>query len=364
LYSISSELNKIHSAKILFEYFLAVFVKMTGACSAVARRFDQEGELRLMATYGVVDSVGQEDYVLGSDCFCGEVALSSEASVQFSVHSCAKCVGKRAQEKSKVGAIFIPLKYQSKTLGVFNLFFDTEPSLALDERALLESIADNIAIALDRLMLNEKTKRLALSQERLFLSQEIHDSLAQTIYSLNLQVSVLQKMLKNESSTVDEKIVEIQNNITQANQDLRELMGNFRAPLDVKGIEISLDGLLKRFEVEAGIATYFQIKGRPHLSAEVEMQMMRISQEALSNIRKHAKARNVRILLSTYRFGVQLLIEDDGIGFEKKYLDQGQMGHNIGMNIMKERAQRIGASLEIESELGEGTQIIVNLNGV
>jgi len=86
---------------------------------------------------------------------------------------------------------------------------------------------------------------------------------------------------------------------------------------------------------------------------------MRITQEALSNIRKHAQARNVRILLSTEPY-CQLLIEDDGMGFKKDQFDMEVMGNNIGMNIMKERAERIGARIEIESEVDEGTRVIVS----
>ena len=138
-------------------------------------------------------------------------------------------------------------------------------------------------------------------------------------------------------------------------------MCNFRVPLDPKGIEVSLENLVNRFKSEEGIATFLQIKGKIKVDPEVEMQIMRITQEALSNIRKHAGARNVRILL-TAKPNCQLLIEDDGIGFVK---DQGAseiMGNNIGMNIMKERAQRIGAKIEVESEVDEGTRITVNFS--
>jgi len=151
----------------------------------------------------------------------------------------------------------------------------------------------------------------------------------------------------------------LQTNITQANQELRELMCNFRVPLDPKGIEVSLENLVNRFKTEEGIATYLHVEGKLNISPEVEMQIMRITQEALSNIRKHAQARNVRILLSAEP-NCQLLIEDDGIGFEKDQNQSEVMGNNIGMNIMQERASRIGASIEIESEKDEGTRIIVN----
>ncbi len=360
LYGVSSKLNTMHSPEELFKHFLDIFINMTGASSGVARSLTEDGELHLEVVHGSVNQQGQVEDVLTADCFCGEVAMAQDVHVQFSVHTCAKCVGEKSREKAKVGTIFIPLRYHGKTLGIFNLFFDTEPSLAFDERALLESIADNIAIALDKARLDEQTKRMELSQERLFLSQEIHDSLAQTIYSLKLQVTVLGDMLKKDNkSDASDKVAGLQSHITQANQELRELMCNFRVPLDPKGIEVSLSNLVNRFKTEEGIATYLQVEGKLKISPEVEMQIMRITQEALSNIRKHAQARNVRILLSAEP-NCQLLIEDDGVGFQKDKNESEIMGNNIGMNIMKERADRIGAHIEIESEVDEGTRITVS----
>jgi len=359
LYGVSSKLNSMHSIEELFEHFLDIFMNMTNADSGVVRRLSGEGELHLAAQRGVIDQQGQVTNVLSSDCFCGEVAMAQDVNVQFSVHTCAKCVGCKSEAKDNVGTIFIPLRYHGKTLGIFNLFFDAEPSLAFDERALLESIADNIAIALDKARLDEEAKRMVLSQERLFLSQEIHDSLAQTIYSLKLQVAVLGDMLKQgDKADASEKIASLQSNITQANQELRELMCNFRVPLDPKGIEVSLKNLANRFETEEGIPTYLQVEGRLNLAPEIEMQIMRITQEGLSNIRKHAKARNVRIMLSAEP-NCRLLIEDDGVGFKKERLDTEVMGNNIGMNIMNERAERIGAHIEVETEIDEGTRVIV-----
>ncbi len=363
LYSVSSKLNTMHSTTELFEYFLDMLMQMTLASSGVARRLVNDTELHLVAQRGVIDNKGQEVVVLSNDCFCGKVATTQDSYVQFSVHTCKKCVGEKSEVKANVGTIFIPLEYHGKTLGVFNLFFDSEPSLAFDERALLESIADNIAIALDKARLDEETKRMELSQERLFLSQEIHDSLAQTIYSLKLQVTVLKDMLIQDNKVdANEKLVSLQSNISQANQELRELMCNFRVPLDPRGIEVSLKNLVDSFKSEENIATYLHIEGKFNLTPEVEMQIMRITQEALSNIRKHAKARNVRILFSAEP-QCQLLIEDDGIGFEKDTLDSEVMGNNIGMNIMQERAGRIGAQINIESETEEGTRVMVTFAG-
>ncbi|MBE8190382.1 MAG: hypothetical protein HAW58_05955, partial [Candidatus Thioglobus sp.] len=203
-------------------------------------------------------------------------------------------------------------------------------------------------------------RRVIGADGNLFLSQEIHDSLAQTIYSLKLQVTVFEDLLKqNKSADMSKNLTALQANITQANQELRELMGNFRVPLDPQGIEVSLANLAKQFKASEGIDAYLQVEGKLAFSVETEMQIMRITQEALSNIRKHAQARNVRILLSAAP-NCQLLIEDDGIGFKKNEIDNGVMGNNIGMNIMTERAAAVGAKIEIESEENEGTRVIVS----
>ena len=92
-------------------------------------------------------------------------------------------------------------------------------------------------------------------------------------------------------------------------------------------------------------------------SSSAEMQMLRIVQECLANIRKHAQAHTVRVLLTCKREGEYLLlVEDDGVGFDKERPD-GNPGEHIGLSIMEERARRLGANLRIESEPGEGTRV-------
>ena len=110
LYGVSSKLNSMHSTEELFEHFLGIFMNMTNADSGVVRRLSNEGELHLAAQRGVIDQQGQVDNVLSSDCFCGEVAMAQDVNVQFSVHTCAKCVGCKSEAKDNVGTIFIPLR--------------------------------------------------------------------------------------------------------------------------------------------------------------------------------------------------------------------------------------------------------------
>ena len=150
------------------------------------------------------------------------------------------------------------------------------------------------------------------------------------------------------------------NGLDEAHTELRELLASFRAPMDRRGLVPALEKLAQRLGRETGLYVFFQNDCRPfELSATEEMQIMRIVQEALTNIRKHARAHTVRVLLTREHSGVLiLLVEDDGVGFDAPVFG-GRPGEHIGLSIMEERARRIGAELRIESEVGEGTRVEV-----
>ena len=146
--------------------------------------------------------------------------------------------------------------------------------------------------------------------------------------------------------------------LDEAHIELRELLNSFRAPVDQRGLVSALEKLVERFGRETGIHVLFQNECRePQLSSAEEMQMLRVAQECLANIRKHAHAHTVRVLLSCRSSGPYcLLIEDDGVGFEDS-AKRGRPGEHIGLSIMEERARRLGGNLRIESEVGEGTRV-------
>ena len=120
----------------------------------------------------------------------------------------------------------------------------------------------------------------------------------------------------------------------------------------------SSDLLVERFEKQTGIAVYFQNEVKePILSPAVEVQVLHIVQEALSNIRKHSQANNVRVLIRSDDNGnYYVLVEDDGKGIQKHDEDAGP-GEHVGLSIMKERAERISGTFSIETEPGEGTRV-------
>ncbi len=195
-------------------------------------------------------------------------------------------------------------------------------------------------------------------QERTRISHELHDSLAQTIASLRIQIRVIDETFhSDDEKSIWHQMERIEYTIDQANTQLRELIAHFRAPMDEQGLIPSIEETIRRNQEDANIPIYFQNEWpEQEFSAEVELNVLRIVQECLANIRKHSQAESVRVLL-THRDGYNnLLIEDDGIGFdESEVVSEG--GRHLGLNILRDRSKEIGAEIDIESEPGDGTRI-------
>lgn len=334
LYNIVAKLNKIDNTQELFKQFLQVFMDMSSAHSGMVREF-VDGKMRLV--YQINASIADVEILDNTPC------LSADG-VQFSTLDCTACTS----NQQNIGTFFIPINHNNKKLGAFALFFKDEPSLAYDERLLMQAIADNVALYLDKLNEQERIKNAEITKEKLHLSQEIHDSLAQTIYSINLQISVLQGI--SQDANLQEKLTKLQTNITQANKELRDLIDNFRTPTTSQDNHKKLLQLVEDFKTETHIKIYLKLDNIT-LPEEMQTQILRIISEALANIKKHSNAKNVRIVYNNQ----QLLIEDDGVGF----YETNKEGH-IGLQVMRERAQRIGANIVVESEAGDRTIIILN----
>ena len=198
-------------------------------------------------------------------------------------------------------------------------------------------------------------------KERARLSGELHDSLAQTLASVRMQVRLLDATLqRGDEERAWQELEKIQDGLEEADRELRELIAHFRAPVDEGGLVPALERAVERFrracpEVRALLQTRWE---GLELSDEAEFQLARVAQEALANVRKHARARTVRVLLAGDAASghCRLLVEDDGSGFAVAAAAAAGGGH-IGLGLLRDRAARLGGRLQIESEPGEGTRV-------
>ena len=224
-------------------------------------------------------------------------------------------------------------------------------SLAADQEAQLQQQQSRLVRHSDRLLRFE---------DRSAIANELHDSLAQSLASLKMQVRVLDDTLRQDNEVAIWKEMEnIQAGLDEANIELRELITYFRLPVDGNGVVSAIEKAVSRFRLTSSIEAVLQNHWPAvNLPVEYERQVLRIVQEGLANVRKHSGADMVRILLNQAHDARRVLIEDDGVGMS---LTPDEMDNHFGLSIMQERAGSIGATLQLESEPGDGTRIILTL---
>jgi two-component system nitrate/nitrite sensor histidine kinase NarX len=199
-----------------------------------------------------------------------------------------------------------------------------------------------------------------VSQERVLLARELHDSIAQSLAFLKIQVQLMRDALASgNAQRVQSVLAEIDTGVRESYGDVRELLLHFRTRANGEHIEPALQTTLRKFEHQSGIKTSLQMHGQGlPLTPDLQIQVLHILQEALSNVRKHARASQVWLDVQQqprWRFEVR----DDGIGFHADDPARGET--HVGLRIMAERAERIGATLDVISTPGHGSSVVLEL---
>lgn len=364
LYDVAANINAARDLEDLLTRFLHTLKHVVDARAGMVRLLTSDGNMQLIASSGLDQGViKREQLVSVQRCLCGKAAQSGEVYALDDLQGCGQFVGRPFFDDKKIEMIAVPLRYRGQILGVYNLFTEQHGLVEREDmKNLLTSIGHHLGMAIEKSRLDEEANLLSIMEERTRLANELHDSLAQSLASLKFQVRVLDEILHSgEESALWHELELIENSLDEAYTELRELIAHFRAPVDKRGLVPAVEQAVERFRRDSGISAFLQLEwDDADLPAEVDVQVLRIVQEALVNIRKHSEANAVRVLMRATRDkNYMVLIEDDGIGIPEKVNDGGP-GEHLGLKILQERAARIGGDLKIESEAGEGTRIILN----
>lgn len=364
LYDVAASINVSRDLNDLLTRFLHTLTEVVGARAAAVRLLAGDGNMKLVASIGLPqEMINRESSLPAENCLCGDAAKGSEAHLQDPLLPCWKKIGNDLFPDPHLSMLVVPLQYRGRTLGVYNLYVDGKSFQARDDTLeLFTSIGRHLGMSIDKARLDEEANRLSIMEERTRIAHELHDSLAQTLASVRFQVRVLDETLhQGDEAAAWQELERIENNLDEAHTELRELIGHFRAPIPKHGLIPAIEQAVDRFRhANSGVHVFLQ-KEWPEraLPAEHEMQVLRIIQEALVNIRKHAQADTVRVMLYGDEEGnYRILVEDDGIGIGSTSCPSTP-GEHVGISIMKDRAKRIGGKLRIESEPGEGVQVIL-----
>lgn len=231
----------------------------------------------------------------------------------------------------------------------------------VEERtAELKSTLDELLESRRKLQALSKRLVEVQEQERHAISQELHDRVGQNLTALNLNLTIIQNQLRGQGSTVSTRLSDSMNLVTEMISIVRDVMSDLRpVVLNQYGLVAALQEYTSSFKARYGLDLVFtKPDSLPEsLDAALEMTVLRITQEALLNIVRHGRADRVVISLKCESEALYLRVEDDGVGFLIGDLDS----HGHGLVIMRERAEAVGGTLEIDSVPGKGTQIEASL---
>jgi signal transduction histidine kinase len=236
--------------------------------------------------------------------------------------------------------------------------------LASSEQHLLGALADMAAIAVRTARLHEAEEQWTIHAERDRIARELHDSLAQVLGVIHLQLRALELRAKDEAShTMAGELSQLAETADEAYQDVREAILGLRETIrEDGGLEGSLREYLRKYSRQTGIATSLTCDGdtRRALSPRAEVQLLRVVQEALTNTRKHSHAKHASVEIECNGPSTRLVIEDNGVGFDPARVAASMEG-GFGLASMRERVEGIGGTLTVHTAPDEGTRILVQL---
>ena len=243
-----------------------------------------------------------------------------------------------------------------------------DPPFTQEEEDFLQTIAHQTAAAVENARLYGEIRHLAVLEERDRLGREVHDGLAQTLGFLNLRLKAANtRVLKNQNDDAADLIEEARQVVKETYEEVRRTIFDLRSGISPDlALLPALEDYLYEFGLQCNIETDLQVTGNENTRflPETEVQLVRIIQESLSNVRKHAEAKHVWVTIDCNERMRRVIIADDGKGFQHQENGRSRNGRpHFGLQSMRERAESIGARLSIESEAGNGngTRVVVEL---
>lgn len=281
---------------------------------------------------------------------------AKEKAALCSRHPCSACFSASSEALQVEGKALtvIRLGDAESPLGVIPVLAANAQPLPAETQRILETVGHHIANALANMRQAEARHRIAVLEERAVIARELHDSIAQSLSYLKIQVTRLQPFLDGQPQAV-EIAEEIRQGLSSAYRELRELITTFRLRVDERGLALALPETVAEFSHKIGVQIALDNRlADILLSGNEELHVLRIIREALANIEKHAAASQVGLSLSVDEEGlVNIEIADDGRGFDPEQIP----ANHYGLSIMRDRAHSLDGLLEIESRAGQGTRV-------
>jgi len=356
LYEVSAFLAKANNLHELTQGFAQQVRDLMKADALAIRWTGDEPEkfLILSSDNFPLHMMDDEKCLRAGVCACGNVTYESRTRV-IPIKSSDMAPLQHCSRLGYETLISVPVKLQNKVLGEIDLFYCNEVHLTIEELELVDTFASHLASSVEGMRALALDREAAIAGERTMLARELHDSIAQSLAFLKIQAGLLRTSITKSDDLKTARVMdELDHGLKESIADVRELLLHFRTRTQADDIDTAVQETLQKFQHQTGMVVTRKITGEGlPLAQDVQIHVLHVLQESLSNIRKHAKAKHVSIEIQKgdiWRF----LVRDDGIGFD----DELERTHlQVGLKIMRERAAQIHAQVEVSSLAGRGTTV-------
>ena len=318
------------------------------------------GESYLAAAQNLPPGLIHNPSLMEGTCYCLDTyrAGDLEGAANVNVVTCSRLKKLVDESDGLRYHASIPLYAHGKKLGVLNVASTDWRELSHEDLRLLYTVGDLLSIAIERARLFSRSAEFGAAEERNRLAREIHDTLAQGLAGIALQLETADELTKADADPE-----QIQRSIQKALHLARISLDEARrSVLDLRAAPLEGHTLAEALNILAENATQVKVKcevtgGTSPLPVRIEAGLYRIAQEALANVEQHAQAQHAILRLATLPEKVTLTIEYDGHGFDQEQISSNRFGL-VGLN---ERARLLGGSLQVHSDPGSGTIIEVQV---
>ncbi|MDO8751324.1 MAG: GAF domain-containing sensor histidine kinase [Dehalococcoidia bacterium] len=269
------------------------------------------------------------------------------------------------EEEGLKSHMAVPLKIGDRVLGAIYVAHRAVRRFQPEEMELLSRLGHQAAIALENARLYQQVQEMAVLAERERLAREMHDSAAQALGLLRLGASTVSQFLKTGNiEGARNELEQMDKAAEAAHADVREaILGLSSTALPRRGLIPMLRDYLSTFSIQNQIEAGLLVEPGQgcDLSPASDVQVIRILQEALTNVRKHAQATCVKVRIAAADGGnIRIVVEDNGHGFDPSQVARIE-GQHYGLSTMKERAESVGGTLQVHSAPGKGTRVVLCL---
>ena len=365
LRDILKELNSNHPLDEVLDFITTQSSQLLDASSvAICRLRAQEGGKlpTIRAACGLLEEyVSTKGLPLGQEAF--DHAIAERRPVTISG------IGDHAEKEAQSlpspvdqcrSVLAVPLLVKEEVYGGLVLYYSKPRQLSEEEIGLAVTLADHAALAIENARLRTQVRQTAVTTERNRLARDLHDSVAQALYSMTLYVEATNRaMAAGKHDVVAKNMRELHDMAHEAMLDMRLLIFELHPPvLEDEGLVAALQARIAAVETRGGVQAQVCVDEERRLPLPIEEALYWITQEALNNAVKHAKARHVTVHLRFDKEKVYLEVQDDGLGFDAA---EAKHAGGLGMRGIKERVQQIDAKLHINSIPEEGTTVKVEV---